>query len=219
MTNDTVTGSVEELEHATWALAALIATYRDAAHGSLAEALAADPDRTAVLEAVGLVRRTGEGVVPDAALYDGPMAGSAAAARLSALRQAVEVAAGETPRGWAALPDGVLLAQGRASAATGHALATRLVPALPGLADWLAVPGSRGLDIGTGVAALAVALARELPSVRVTAIDVLDRALRLARAELDQAGDLAQRVELRHQDVADLREPGAYELIWLPAPF
>jgi protein-L-isoaspartate O-methyltransferase len=219
MTNDPAADPVMELENAAWALAAVIATYRDAAEGSLAEALAADPDRTAVLEAVGLVRRTGDGITPHAALYDGPGAGNTAAARLSSLRQAVGAAAGEIPRGWAAQPDEVLLDQGHASAGTGRALATRLVPALAGVAERLASPGSRVLDVGTGVAALAVALVRELPHIRVTAIDSLDRAVRLARAELGQAGHLAERVELRQQDVADLREPEAYDLIWLPVPF
>src|ERR1700761_4554397 len=85
---------VAQLDDAAWALAALIATYRDAAGRSLAEALTADPDRAAVLTAAGLARDTGHGIVPGPALLDGPMAGNMAAARLSSLRQAVEVAAG-----------------------------------------------------------------------------------------------------------------------------
>jgi SAM-dependent methyltransferase len=215
---------VAGLEDAAWALAAVIATYRDAAGSSLAEALVREPDRTAVLVAAGLVQRTDSGLVPDPALLDGPLAGNAAAARLGALRQAVQVAAGEAAPGWSAQPDEVLLDQGHASAATGYALATRLVPALDGLAERLAAPGARVLDVGTGVGALALALAREFPHVRVTGIDVLVRAIALARAEvtqaeLAQAGRLADRVELREQDVADLREPATYDLIWLPAPF
>ena len=93
---------VAELDDSAWALAAVIATYREAAGSSLAEALAADPDRTAVL---------------------------------------------------------------------------------------------------------ALALAREFPQARVTGIDILARAIGLARAELRQAGPLAERVEVRQQDVAGLREP------------
>jgi len=219
MTTDPAADPVADLENAAWALAAVIATYRDAAQGSLADALAADPDRTAVLEAIGLVERTSDDTVSHAALRPGSAAGNTAAARLSSLRQAVDVAAGEIPQGWAAQSDEVLLNQGQASEGTGRALATRLVPALPGLADRLASPGSRVLDVGTGVAGLAIALARELPHTHVTAIDVLERALRLARTELAQAGPPVERVELRRQDVADLREPDSYDLIWLPAPF
>jgi predicted O-methyltransferase YrrM len=220
MTNDPAAADpVARLENAAWALAAVIATYRDAAQGSLAGALAADPDRTAVLEAIGFVQRTGDDIVPHAARHDGPAAASAAAARLSSLRQAVEAAAGETAPGWSAQPDEVLRDQGHASAATGHAIATRLVPTLAGLTGRLTSPGSHVLDVGTGVAALALALVSELPHIRVTAIDSLERAIRLARTELEQAGALAERVELRRQDVADLREPEVYDLIWLPAPF
>jgi 2-polyprenyl-3-methyl-5-hydroxy-6-metoxy-1,4-benzoquinol methylase len=219
MTNDPAVDPLAELESAAWALAAMIATYRDAARGSLADALATDPDRTAVLEAAGLVQREGDAVVPHAALHDGPLAANAASIRLSSLRQAIGVAEGDVSLGWAAQPDKVLLDQGHASAAIGHAIATQLVPALPGLAARLASPGSRALDIGTGVAALAIALARELPWIRVTGIDYLERAVRLARIQLGQTGSLADRVELRHQDVADLREPGVYDLIWLPVPF
>jgi predicted O-methyltransferase YrrM len=215
----TTVDPVAELENAMWALAAVIATYRDAARSSLADALDADTTRTAVLEAVGLVERTGDGFVPSPALHDGPVAANAAGARLSSLRQALQAATGETAQGWAAQPDKVLLDQGRASAGTGHALATRLVPVLTGLADRLAAPGGRVLDVGTGVAALAVTLARELPLVHVTAIDSLERAVRLARIELEQAGSAARRVELRLQDASDLRETEAYDLIWLPAPF
>jgi SAM-dependent methyltransferase len=209
---------VADLDDATWALAAVIATYRDAAQGSLAGALAADLDRTAVLTAIGLVTPADAGMIPHPALPDGPVAGSAAAAWLTSLRQAADCAAGDVP-GWAAQPDEVLLAQGHASAASGHALATRLVPALAGLAGRLASPGGRVLDVGTGVAALALALVRDLPHVRVTAIDSLERALQLARGELGAAGPSAERVELRRQDVADLREQEVYDLIWLPAPF
>ena len=220
MTNDAAAADpVTQLDEAAWALAAVIATYRDAAGSSLAEALAADPDRAAVLIAAGLAWDTGHGAAPGPALMDGPLAGNMAAARLSSLRQAVEVAAGQGPPGWSELPDEVLLDQGHASAATGHALATRVVPALPGLAGRLAAPGSRILDIGTGVGALALALAQDFPHAHVTGIDVLARAIELARADLRQAGPAAERVELRQQDAADLREPAAYDLVWLPAPF
>lgn len=213
------TDPVTELENATWALVAVITTQRDAARSSLAAALHADPVRTAVLAAAGLVERRGEELDPSPSLHDGGLAASAAAARLAALGQAADAAAGEKEQSWSAQPDRVLLDQGRASAATGQAIATRLVPALTGLPQRLASPGSRVLDVGTGVGALALALVRELPEVRVTGIDVLPRAVALARAELEQAGPDAERVQVRQQDVADLRERELYDLIWLPSPF
>lgn len=211
---------VAVLEGQVWALAAVVATLREIGTGSLEEALAADPARTAVLEAAGVVRRDGEKVTADPVLQLGPASSNMASARLSSMRQAVAAAGGETVTGWDAQSDDVLIDQGRASAGTGHALATRLVPALPGLADRLATAGSRILDIGTGTAALALALAQDLPHVHVTGIDSLERAIRLARRELGTAGPgAADRVEVRHQDAVDLRERDLYDLIWLPAPF
>ncbi|WP_224294775.1 SAM-dependent methyltransferase [Streptomyces olivaceus] len=208
------------LEGQLWALAAMVATLRETGTGSLEEALAADPARTAVLEAAGVVRRDGERLIPAPVLQLGPAASNMASARLSSMRQAVAVAGGEAVTGWDAQSDDVLIDQGRASVGTGHALATRLVPSLPGLADRLATPGSRVLDIGTGTGALALTLAQDLPHVHVTGIDSLERAIRPARQELGKAGpEVADRVEVRHQDAVDLRERDLYDLIWLPAPF
>src|SRR4051794_30162976 len=116
------------LEGQVWALAAVVATLREAGTGSLEEALAADPARTAVLEAAGVVRRDGAKVTAAPVLQLGPASSTAASARLSSMRQAVAVAGGEAVTGWDAQSDDVLLDQGRASAGTGHALATRLVP-------------------------------------------------------------------------------------------
>ncbi|MEU6292508.1 class I SAM-dependent methyltransferase [Streptomyces sp. NPDC046988] len=214
------------LDVAAWALAALVATLEEAATRPLDEVLRTDPARTAVLEAARLVRRTGDTLTPHPSLVyaDGPTAHSAAQARLSSLRQAVTAAAGHSDGAaggtWEDQDDAVLLSQGRASAMTGRALAGRVVPALPGLADRLARKGSRILDVGTGVAALALALARGFPQTEVVGIDVVERVLALAAAELANAEpDVAGRVTLRHIDVADLTERNAYDLTWLPAPF
>ncbi|MFH8224648.1 class I SAM-dependent methyltransferase [Streptomyces sp. NPDC018057] len=240
---------VAALEAAAWALAAFTGTLRDALDAPLMDVLAADPQRTAVLESAGLVRRDGTGftVHPSLTPADAPTARSAVEARLSGLRQAVSAAAepggsagsagsagvagsagssgpagaaGPARGGWSAQPDEVLLNQGRASAATGRALADKVVPRLAGLGERLAMPGARMLDVGTGVAALAVVLAERFPQARVDGIDVLGRVLRLARAELATApAAVADRITLRQQDVAGLAERDAYELVWLPAPF
>lgn len=212
------------LEAAAWALAALIATLDDAATKPLADVLAANPQRTAVLEAVGLIQRDGDTLVlhPSYRYPDGPTNRSAAQARLSSLRQAVAAAAGDEGEagGWADQEDEVLRNQGRASAGTGRAIAGKVVPALPGLADRLDRHGSRILDIGTGIAALGLALAEAFPRAEVVGIDVLERVLELARKELADAGtEAAGRVTLRHTDVVDVAEQAAYDMVWLPAPF
>lgn len=212
------------LEAAAWALAALIATLDEAATKPLADVLAADPQRTAVLEAIGLIQRDGDtlSLHPSYRYPDGPTNHSAAQARLSSLRQAVAAAAGEQGEagGWADQDDEVLRSQGRASAGTGRAIAGKVVPALPGLAERLNERGSRILDIGTGIAALALALAEAFPHAEVVGIDVMERVLELARKELADAGtEAAGRVTLRHADVVDVAERAAYDMVWLPAPF
>jgi predicted O-methyltransferase YrrM len=74
------------------------------------------------------------------------------------------------------------------------------------------------LDVGTGVAAMAVAYAQLWPELTVVGLDVLPRALTLAAATV-AASDVADRVVVREQDVATLDEPPTYALAWLPAPF
>jgi 2-polyprenyl-3-methyl-5-hydroxy-6-metoxy-1,4-benzoquinol methylase len=213
---------VAMLEATTWALAALVGTLRDATTTPLADVLEKHPQRTAVLEAAGLVSREGDVLTlhPSLVYADEATARNVVEARLSILRQAVAAATGAPGAGWADQDDAVLLNQGRASAMAGRALATRIVPALPGLAERLDAQGSRILDVGTGVAALALALARELPHAEITGIDVMERVLHLARKELAEAEEeAAARVLLRHQDVVDLTEQAAYDLAWLATPF
>jgi methylase of polypeptide subunit release factors len=54
--------------------------------------------------------------------------------------------------------------------------------------------------------------------LRVVGLDVLPSALELARPIVAEAG-LADRIELRLQDVASLDDDQEYALAWLPAPF
>ena len=119
---------------------------------------------------------------------------------------------------WAEQSDEALLAQGRASA-RGAELFTRFVfPGLPGLTDALSRPGARMLDVGMGVAALAVAYAELWPGLTVVGLDVLPRVLELAAATVAGSG-VGDRVVVREQDVATLDEPPTDSLAWLPAPF
>ncbi len=119
---------------------------------------------------------------------------------------------------WAGQSDDALVAQGRASAQGAAAFARVSLPMMTGLADALASPGARMLDVGTGVAALAVAYAEVFPHLTVVGLDVLPRVLDLAAATV-RASSVADRVVLREQDVADLDEPSTYAFAWLPAPF
>jgi hypothetical protein len=89
---------------------------------------------------------------------------------------------------------------------------------LEGLAEALARPGAMMLDVGTGVAAMAVAYAELFPELTVVGLDVLPRVLALAAGTV-AASPVSDRVVLREQDVATLDEEATYALAWLPAPF
>jgi hypothetical protein len=187
---------------AAWTTAALVIALRDAGP---------DAHRAAAKE----VLRTLDVDVVDGS-GDGDRAGIAAQAAAPIL-QVAAVLRGEGGS-WAGQSDEALLAQGRASAQGAAMMARFVFPQLPGLLDALRRPGARMLDVGTGVAALAVAYAEQFPALTVVGLDVLPRVLALARTTLaaHPAGD---RVVLREQDVATLDEPETYALAWLPAPF
>lgn len=119
---------------------------------------------------------------------------------------------------WSGQSDEALCAQGAASAQGVRAMKQFLLPMLPGLAEAMERPGARMLDVGTGVAALAVAWAEAFDDVTVVGIDVLPRVLELARQTV-AASSASERIWLRQQDVSALDERAAYDFVWLPAPF
>lgn len=92
--------------------------------------------------------------------------------------------------GWSPPDADVLIAQGRVAAP--HARAwTRLAKDRPQLADALT---GRLLDVGTGVAALALEAAALNPSLRIVGIDIYEPALAIARAAV-RASPHAARIE------------------------
>ncbi len=120
--------------------------------------------------------------------------------------------------GWAGQSEAALAAQGQASGAAAAMFARFALPHLGDLAVRLATPGARMLDVGTGIGALAIGYAQAFPELHVIGLDVMPRVLDLARARV-AASPVADRVDLRLQDVADLTDEACYDLAWLPAPF
>ena len=119
---------------------------------------------------------------------------------------------------WVDQPDEAIIAQGRASAQGAAAFERLGLPFMGGLAEALATPGARMLDVGTGVAALAASYAELFPELTVVGIDVLPRVLALAE-DLLRTSPVADRVILREQDVSGLTDEETFALAWLPAPF
>jgi release factor glutamine methyltransferase len=78
------------------------------------------------------------------------------------------------------------------------------------------VEAPRVIDVGTGTGAIALALAQELPGVRVTALDVSADALALARENRDRAG---LDVELVEGDLRHGLPGGPYDLVASNPPY
>lgn len=135
----------------------------------------------------------------------------------AALHQASALASGRAFQ-WNSQSDEALLAQGRASAQGATAMARFMLPMMGDLADRMAAPGARFLDVGTGVGALGIAFAEVFPHLQVLGIDVLDRSLDLARRAIAARG-LAARVTVRKQDVAEFADQAGFDVAWLPVPF
>lgn len=125
---------------------------------------------------------------------------------------------GQVDEGWAPTDPALLQAAGDVSTGFPALLETRLMPQLPGLAARLAEPGAAFLDVGTGVGAMAVEMARRWPALGILGLDRWASALELARENIRQAG-LASRIELRVQAAQDLAEEGRFDLAWVPGAF
>lgn len=82
----------------------------------------------------------------------------------------------------------------------------------------LASEGGAFLDVGVGVAAMAIEMARRWPRLRVVGVDPLADALARARTRV-QAARLQARIELRQQAAQQLTCRHQYDLAWLPSAF
>jgi SAM-dependent methyltransferase len=197
--------TLSRLHDATWTATALALALRDPS--AVDPALRAEAER--VMAALGLTDEVA------AVLADGTAVGAAAEAAAAVL-QGAAVLSGTSA--WRQQDDEALLAQGRASAQAALMFKMFVVPSLDGLEDLINAEGALMLDVGVGVAAMAIEYCRAFPTLRVVGLDVFPRALALARANVAEAG-LEDRIELREQDVATLTDENSYELAWLPAPF
>ncbi|MEO1525662.1 MAG: peptide chain release factor N(5)-glutamine methyltransferase [Planctomycetota bacterium] len=74
-------------------------------------------------------------------------------------------------------------------------------------------------DIGTGSGAIAVSIAVHLPEAHVTAIDISESALEIARWNAEQH-DVADRIEFVRSDLlSEIAEPEAFDLICSNPPY
>jgi len=193
-------GQTNRLLASAQALAALIARLRLDELGVEGDpAVRAQLDR--VIDALGLREDY-------AALAAGERSVVVSFAR-SYLAQALDLVEEPARAGAWGFDDPVLLqAQGSASAVVARLFAEAGV----------VTPGARILDVGTGVAGLAVALCETFPDTTVVGLDPWQPALALARANVAAAG-LEDRVTLRATTIEELRDPDGFDLAWLPSFF
>ena len=120
---------------------------------------------------------------------------------------------------WDHTDPSVLVSQGNSSVMCAMALRRHVVPGIGGdLGERLDAPGASFLDIGSGVAALSIAMCRIWPSLRVVGVDPWDPAIELARESVAEAG-LEDRIELRRAVAEALEDADDFDLAWIPTFF
>jgi SAM-dependent methyltransferase len=120
--------------------------------------------------------------------------------------------------GWNHTEPELLQAVGDVSAGFVQPLAKAVVPNLSGLSERLAAPTAAFLDVGVGVAGLAIAAARTWPAMRVVGIDPWQPSLAIARENVAREG-LSDRIELREQRAEDLPDDRTFDLAWVATNF
>jgi SAM-dependent methyltransferase len=232
---------VGELADATWALAA----FSVALDQGLVQALAAGGDAGAiaqrtrlpaplaarlldVLGALGLATwdeaaQAFAATPALAPLIDDPGLGARLGAQArSALLQAADLGARAREgtldlEGWRHEDPEILQLQGVSSSGAVPALASAF-PSLGDLGERMQRPGAAALDVGTGVAAIAIALAQRFEHLRVVGLEPARAPLGEARRNVVAAG-LEQRIELRAQRVEDLADESAFDFVFMPTAY
>ena len=74
------------------------------------------------------------------------------------------------------------------------------------------------LDVGTGVAGLALEAAAACPEIKVEGIDIWEPALELARRNIAESSH-SSRVSVRNVNIASLDDVKRYSLAWLPTMY
>src|SRR5262245_23532031 len=120
--------------------------------------------------------------------------------------------------GWTHTEAEILQSSGEVSAAFSVLLKQSIVPRLEGLSQRLEATNGAFLDVGVGVGALSIAMARLWPSLRVVGIDRWRPALAIARDNVQKA-EFLTRIELREQAAHDLSDADAFDLAWVPGSF
>jgi SAM-dependent methyltransferase len=137
----------------------------------------------------------------------------------SVLGQSADLAANPARTAWDHSDPRILLAQGQFSTLLAPHFREFVVPSLGSdLQMRLAQPRASFLDVGTGVAALAIAMCQLWPELHVVGIDPWAFVLEVAREQVAAAG-LGDRIDLRQTRVEALEDLDRHDLAWVPTFF
>jgi hypothetical protein len=159
--------------------------------------------------------RLAEGVLP---FSQPPMGTSLRGEIRGTLLQALALLDAPATTGWRHTDRALLQAQGDASMGLVPMLKMHMIPTLGDLQSRLDSADARFLDVGVGVASLAIGMCRAFPSLRVVGVDSYDVPLAIARENVERAG-LGERIELVRGAIEALDQKGAFDLAWLPTFF
>jgi precorrin-6B methylase 2 len=121
--------------------------------------------------------------------------------------------------GWSPKEEPLMQAAGDATSRLPKAFHSVIAPKLDGLSSRLDAAGAAFLDVGVGVAALSIEMARVWPNLRVVGIDAWAPAVAIARRNVQAAG-LEDRIELREGRGEELlTDERAFDLAWVPSLF
>jgi SAM-dependent methyltransferase len=229
---------VGELAGATWTLAALALALETGLLDEIGEpatspAIARRIDLPAplvkavldVLGTIGFVRQEGPAYLAEPGLassLEGPSRDLIKAEIRSNLLQPLHLF--ETARrrnirlGWCHEDREILQAQGTRSRAVVEAYISHVFPQLPGLVKTLQGPRPTFLDVGSGVAEIAIEMCRRFPTLQAVGLDPLEPAMALAELNVRGAG-LEDRIDLRRGRVEDLDEDAFFDLAQVPILF
>jgi SAM-dependent methyltransferase len=135
----------------------------------------------------------------------------------AALRKALRHAEGGDP-GWGGEDPRLVQSQSEGSVSAAVSVVDGILPLLHSSHRAFEAGAARFLDVGVGAGAVVRHVCAQFPGASAVGIDVLDSVLVLARRSMAAAG-LTDRVELRHQSVADVEDVESFDLAWLPQQF
>lgn len=101
---------------------------------------------------------------------------------------------------------------------TEHVVESVLELAKPKIVERRASSPVRLVDVGTGSGAIALALAKELPTAQIHATDISPEALEVARASAARH-DLTSRIEFHRADLLDGFSPASFDFVVSNPPY